>query len=300
MAKKEELLMQAQANSPAWSLQPATEMSTEQFVDWCQLVEERTGIVLNEQRRSYLQVQLNSRMLELGLSDYSDYYQKVLSGPSAAVEWTNFLDRLTVKETFFFRHPPSFELVGTHLARQLRNPAADSPLNLLSVGCSTGEEAWSLAITAAEQLRRANSSRSFAITGIDISAMALKTARAGCYSHQRLSKLEPQLRDRYFTELKGGQYQARRELMLRMCFGRFNALEIGSMPMSNMDVIFCQNLLIYFRRWQRREILNHLVARLSPGGLLVIGLGEITGWQHPELHLVENKQVLAFTRTGKQ
>lgn len=291
--------MQAQANSSAWKLQPAIDMSTEQFVDWCQLVEDRTGIVLNEQRRSLLQVSLNSRMLELGLSDYSDYYQKVLVGPSGAVEWATLVDRLTVKETIFFRHPPSYHLVSQYLADKLKKRAANKPINLLSVGCSTGEEAWSLAITVAEALRTAESECNFAITAIDISARALQAARSGCYSSQRLSVIEPELLHRYFEPAKPNQYQVRQDIKNRMCFGRFNVLDIADLPTRNVDIIFCQNLLIYFRRWQRREILNHLANRLAPGGLLVIGLGEITGWEHPELQIVDNKQVLAFTRKGK-
>ncbi len=299
MANKEELLMQAQANSPAWTLQQATDMSTQQFVDWCQLVEERTGMVLNEQRRSFLQVNLNSRMLELGLSDYSDYYQRVLSGPQAVVEWNCLLDRLTVKETLFFRHPPSFQHVGNHLADLLRQDKKDQPLSLLSVGCSTGEEAWSLAITAAEAISETKSQRSFALTAIDISARALRTARQGTYAAQQLACVDEKLLEKYFQRQQDGQLQVRHELAGRMCFGRFNALDIAGVPMNNMDVIFCQNLLIYFRRWQRREILNHLAGKLAPGGLLIIGLGEITGWSHPELRLVNNKQILAFTRVGR-
>ena len=68
--------------------------------------------------------------------------------------------------------------------------------------------------------------------------------------------------------------------------------------MTGMDVIFCQNLLIYFRRWRRREILNRLAERLVPGGLLVIGVGEMSDWQHPDLQPVADEQVLAFTRKG--
>ena len=77
-----------------------------------------------------------------------------------------------------------------------------------------------------------------------------------------------------------------------------NVLELAKAPISGMDVIFCQNLLIYFRRWRRREILNRLAERLAPGGLMVLGVGEVVGWQHPDLDPVPNEQVLAFTRKG--
>ncbi|MFU1924994.1 type 4 fimbrial methyltransferase PilK, partial [Klebsiella pneumoniae] len=73
---------------------------------------------------------------------------------------------------------------------------------------------------------------------------------------------------------------------------RLNVLDLAKAPWSGMDVIFCQNLLIYFRRWRRREILNRLAERLAPGGLLVIGVGEVVGWSHPELEPVADERVL--------
>ena len=87
-------------------------------------------------------------------------------------------------------------------------------------------------------------------------------------------------------------------LAARVCCAKLNVLELAKAPMSGMDVIFCQNLLIYFRRWRRRDILNRLAESLAPGGLLVVGVGEVAGWQHPQLVPVADERVLAFTRKG--
>lgn len=102
----------------------------------------------------------------------------------------------------------------------------------------------------------------------------------------------------YFTQQADGKYQVVNSLAKHLCFARLNMLDLAQAPISGMDIIFCQNVLIYFRRWQRREILNRLVARLAPGGLLVIGVGEVAGWQHPDLEPVADERVLAFTRKG--
>ncbi|HHN4253132.1 TPA: type 4 fimbrial methyltransferase PilK, partial [Pseudomonas aeruginosa] len=99
-----------QANG-VWSLQPLADMSAAEFRDWQVLLENRTGVVLNEQRRTFLQASLTARMRELGIGDYHSYYRQVTDGPRGAVEWATLLDRLTVQETRFFRHPPSFELL---------------------------------------------------------------------------------------------------------------------------------------------------------------------------------------------
>lgn len=279
-----------------WSLTPLAEMSAAEFRAWQSLLEERSGMVVSEQRRSFLQTNLSSRMREVGAPDYASYYRQVTAGARGAVEWSTLMDRLTVQETRFFRHAPSFELLSNHL--QLCNEQRDSnrPWSLWSVGCSSGEEAYSLAICAAEALERDADDSPYGVIGTDISLSALSRSREGVYGERRLEPIDSALRVRYFRALAGGQYQVSPQLEARVCFAKLNVLELADAPMSDMDVIFCQNLLIYFRRWRRREILNRLVERLAPGGLLVIGVGEVAGWQHPDLDPVANSQVLAFTR----
>ena len=73
-------------------------------------------------------------------------------------------------------------------------------------------------------------------------------------------------------------------------------LNIAQMPITEMDVIYTQNLLIYFRRWRRREILNEMVKRLKPGGLLVMGLGEAVEWTHPDMKRVTDDSVQAYIK----
>lgn len=279
-----------------WSLRPLADMSSAEFHDWQALLEERSGMVVTEQRRAFLQANLSSRMREVGVADYASYYRQVTDGPRGAVEWSSLMDRLTVQETRFFRHPPSFALLSRYM-QQRRNARNDAqPWSLWSVGCASGEETYSLAICVAEALALSGGEAPYGVIGTDISLSALARSRDGFYSHRRLEQLDSHLRERYFQLLPDDRFQVLPSLAARVCFARLNVLELASAPMSNMDVIFCQNLLIYFRRWRRREILNRLAERLAPGGLLVIGAGEVVGWQHPELVPVADSQVLAFTR----
>ena len=105
--------------SGVWALKPLADMTPAQFHDWQSLLEERTGVVINEQRRSFLQTNLTARMRELGMDDYSSYYRQVTDGPRGAVEWSTLLDRLTVQETRFFRHRPSFDLLDAYLRERV-------------------------------------------------------------------------------------------------------------------------------------------------------------------------------------
>ena len=279
-----------------WALEPLADMSPAEFHDWQALLEERSGMVVSERRRSFLQTNLSARMREVGAPDYASYYRQVTSGPRGAVEWSTLMDRLTVQETRFFRHPASFELLEDHLRHRLEQGPLERPLALWSVGCASGEETYSLAMTAAEVLAGSESQNCFGVTGTDISLSALAKSRAAVYGARRLEQVEPAMRDRYFLSSPDDRFQVLPALAARVCFARLNVLELANSPVSDMDVIFCQNLLIYFRRWRRREILNRLAECLAPGGLLVIGVGEVVGWQHPELLPVANDQVLAFTR----
>jgi len=283
--------------SGVWALQPLADMTATEFRDWQVLLEERTGVVLNERRQAFLQTNLSARMRELGVTDYATYYQQVTDGPRGAVEWSTLLDRLTVQETRFFRHRPSFEVLESYLRERLQQ-GMTQPWELWSVGCASGEEPYSLAISAAEVLRESEHPDHFGVTGTDISLNALNKARDGQYGARRLEQLDADLCQRYFLAQDDGRFKVLPNLAARVCCARLNVLELAKAPMSGMDVIFCQNLLIYFRRWRRREILNRLAERLAPGGLLVVGVGEVAGWQHPELIPVADERVLAFTRKG--
>ncbi|MCZ4320797.1 protein-glutamate O-methyltransferase [Pseudomonas anguilliseptica] len=283
--------------SGVWALQPLADMTATEFRDWQTLLEERTGVVLNERRRAFLQTNLSARMRELGVMDYATYYRQVTDGPRGAVEWSTLLDRLTVQETRFFRHRPSFEVLESYLRERLQQ-GLTQPWELWSVGCASGEEPYSLAISASEVLRESEHPDHFGVTGTDISLNALSKARDGQYGARRLEQLDDDLCQRYFLAQDDGRFKVVPNLAARVCCARLNVLELAKAPMSGMDVIFCQNLLIYFRRWRRREILNRLAERLVPGGLLVVGVGEVAGWQHPELIPVADERVLAFTRKG--
>ena len=138
-----------------WSLQPLPEMDGQQFRQWQTLLEARTGVCVSDQRKTFLQTSLGARMRELNLADYHTYFEYVTNGAAGAVEWSALIERLTVRETSFMRHRPSFEAVGRHLDLLLKGRDKERPLQLWSVGCASGEEAYSMAIMVEQSLRRA-------------------------------------------------------------------------------------------------------------------------------------------------
>lgn len=283
--------------TPNWSLQQLPEMDAKQFRQWQTLLEERTGVCVSDQRKTFLQTSLCARMREQQMTDYQAYYDYVTRGPLGAIEWSALIDRLTVRETSFMRHRPSFDRVAEHLGKLLSRPGKRKPLQLWSVGCASGEEAYSLAIVTEQALRDAKiPGRDYGVWATDISLKALEQGRAAQYASGRLGGLTKNERDTWFTSLPDGRQQVLAEVRERVCFSRMNILELAQAPLQDLDIIFCQNLLIYFRRWRRRDLLNLLVKRLAPGGLLVIGLGEIVDWNNPSLERVPDDRVQAYVR----
>ena len=277
-----------------WSLQSVPVLSDAQFTLWSKLLEERAGIYLGEQQKIFLQTQVTMRMRELGYHDYGDYYRRVVYGVAGMVEWALLVDRLVVNETRFFRHRPSVDFVGRQVAAYLQNSPDNGAYDLWSVGCSSGEEPYSLAMVLSDAYHSAGREPRYAITGTDISRAALCVARAGVYGERKVRLVEEHFRQSYFLPVADNQYQISSLLRDRICFNQGNVLDISEMPSIKVDAIFCQNLLVYFRRWLREQILNAFVARLKPGGILVIGLGEVVDWVHPDMRRVTVDAVQAY------
>ena len=136
----------------------------------------------------------------------------------------------------------------------------------------------------------------FGVTASDISFAALATGRKAVYHSRKLRDVDAVLRSKYFTRLSDTHFEVDEELRKRVCFAHLNVLDMEHAPVGKVHLIFCQNMLIYFDRERRIEILNSLVEHLLPGGVLILGAGEILGWQSPLLEKIEFNDTLAFRR----
>lgn len=286
------------SDAPAhgWSLKALPEMSNQQFSLWRELLESRTGIFVAEHRKSFLQSSLMQRMREVGVDDYQEYYDQIVHKPMGKIEWAKLIDSLTVQETRFFRDPEAFDYVAKYIAKHQARFTKKRPLDIWSVGCSSGEEVYSLAMVANEILRSFEETPSFLVTGTDISIPVLSKARKAVFSSRRLEAVSEHYVRHYFKQEPNGSYAITESLKRKTCFAQVNILQLDQVAKAPRDIIYCQNVLIYFRRWRRQEILNQLVARLAPGGLLVIGMGEIVDWKHEQLESIKGESITAFRK----
>ncbi len=269
-------------------------LSGDEFTAWSDLLASRTGVVVPPERRMFLESNLRRRLRELKLVDFSAYWH-LLQGEHGPQEWGTLVDRLTVHETHFFRHLPSYELIRRQLLPGLV-ASGRKDFHGWSVGCSTGEETWSLAMVVDHFARQQDAGLAWGVTGSDISQPSLETAREAIYRRAGQAEIPKGYRQRY-TQMQGRyKFAIDAELKKRVQFARLNLLHVERKPLRDLDLIFCQNVLIYFPRDRRHTILHHFTSCLRPGGYLILGPGEITDWAEPRLERLTDPRVVAFRR----
>ena len=211
-------------------------------------------------------------------SDRSAYAQRLAISPPGDIAWTKFLERMLVHETYFFRHPAQIELLCDRVLPGLdaeRRQAGRGTLTAWTAGCSTGEETWTMALSAA--CARGTTDRCepvpLSVLGTDISETVLAAARNGTYT--RLHALDsfraiPAWAVRHFAGLSEGDvWSVPASLRRDVSFVRHNLLD--SPPIAGADLVLCRNTLIYFDEAANRRAQANLAAALRPGGVLVLG-----------------------------
>lgn len=272
-------------------------MDDDEFLRWVQLLEERTGVVVPRERKQFLETNLRLRMQEVGARDFKSYHEELLGGRRGAVEWAVLVDRLTVHQTHFFRHQPSLALVADEILPAFEDRTrGNSAFHAWSVGCSTGEEAWSLAMVIDRYASDTAAPFHYGVTASDVSQPALAVGRQGRYPKSKLSEIPPDYRQRYCVREPGDTFVLSEALMRRVGFAMLNLLEVAQQPLRLIDLIYCQNVLIYFPRDRRLAVLDQLIECMRPGGYLVLGPGEMTGWRDPRLTRVAGQRTLAYRR----
>jgi chemotaxis methyl-accepting protein methylase len=274
-------------------------MDDAEFARWAELLERRTGVVVPPTRKPFLVTAVRGRMRETGHTVFADYFRDLHKMPEGAIEWTTLVDRLTVHETHFFRHPPSFDLIAGEWLPRVVKSGSQTALHAWSVGCATGEEAYTLAMVLDRFIASIRDAKVyFGVTATDVSLPALSVGRGALYSRAKANEIPPEFRERYVDEIDEDSFAIREPLRKRVGFAQFNLLDVARSPLKRLDLIYCQNVLIYFARDRRRELLSALAALLKPGGLLVLGPGEVTNFVHSQLSRVPHRQALAYLRNS--
>ncbi len=274
------------------------QMEPEQFQQWAVLLKKRTGMRLPDNRISFLVTNLGMRMRELGINNFQTYFDYVQNGREGAIEWDQLVHHLTVHETRFLRQESVIALIREKCLPTQHGGCEAAPvaINVWSVGCSTGEEPYSIAMAIDDHMRQFNTQYYLGVTASDISRSALSHGCKGIYTREQVKAIAPRWLNHYFFATEDNKFQINEDLRKRVCFNHLNILDMGSTPIGKMDIIVCQNLLIYFDKEQRIAIANTLAEHLQPGGLLILGVGELLNWEHPDVTRFIYANTLAFKR----
>jgi len=236
------------------------------------LVEQRSGIHLDDTRERFLGARIRQHMEERGIGSAGELLQRLRS---SNWEYEAFLERLLTQETSFFRYPSVFEALRNVVLKEMHTRKFwESPrtLRVWSAGCATGEEAYSIAIAVVEALMFVEA-WDIEILATDISAAALRHAERGVYPRRSLAALSPEQLDAHFTPAPGADHWQVRPRIRRLV--RFAPMNLAQpVYAGRMDVIFCMNVMIYFTDARRKALVRAFCDALNPGGYLVLGHAE--------------------------
>jgi len=255
------------------------------------IVEERLGLVFEEHRLDILDVALRARERATGAGSASAYVE-LLSHSRA--EQAALADLVTIPETHFFRNRDQFAALESHVLPHLER-AHPARLRILSAGCASGEEPYTVAMILDRKLP-ALAARAD-ILGVDLSEAQLALARAGRYAGWSLRETPPEYRQAYFTA-KRDRLELSGKIRARASFERRNLAEANEdlLAAESWDVVFCRNVTIYFSAEQTRALIARLARALSPGGFLFLGHTETLRGVSSAFHLQHRSGAFYYQR----
>lgn len=241
----------------------------------------KLGLSLGSGKSYLLRGRLQRRMSKLGLDDYGDYL-RLISSDSGEEELQHFVNAITTTKTDFFREREHFDWLSQEIFPSIKQSHLESgrkKIRLWSAGCSSGQEAYSLGMTALDSFwDQLDSGIDLRILGTDVNTEALSIAQAGIYPSEAMSSLGDRPAASYFRPMMLPEKrvsQAETALTKLIEFRKVNLIQKDYPIATKFDVILCRNVLYYFDPVPRQEVLERLSSYLVDGGWLVLSLTEI-------------------------
>jgi chemotaxis protein methyltransferase CheR len=249
-----------------------------------QVVTDELGIRMPDIKLTMLHGRLQRRLRELGLSSLKAYEARLHDPTHATIEQVALFDLATTNKTDFFREPAHFDYLVDRVLPDLAAGRSSWNLRLWCAGCSSGQEAYTLAMVLAEYART-HPGFDFSILGTDISARVLRQAASGTYHADLVEPVPAAIRQRYVMRGKGeraGQVRIVPELRAKIRLQRLNFMDERYDVPKEFDVVFFRNVLIYFEREVQQRVVSRQCKHLRSGGYLFVAHTEsLTGLDVP-------------------
>lgn len=256
-----------------------------EFLDLAKMVYDQFGIHLTDKKKALVRGRLNKVIKTRGLKTFGQYLQLVRQDKSG-LALIELIDRISTNHTFFFREADHFSFFQ-EVALEEIGTEGTGEIRIWCAGCATGEEAYTLAMLCREWAERRNFRGSFKILATDISVTALEHALGGQYNDERVRLVPQLLKAKYFQSAGPDCWTVSPELKSMILFKRLNFMDAAFPFRNSFHGIFCRNVMIYFDKATKNDLVQRLTRHLFPGRYLFIGHSETLGRDTFDLEYVK-------------
>lgn len=225
------------------------------------------------QKRSLIEGRLQSVVKEKGFNNFADFIDNLISDKSGG-EVSLLVSKLTTNFTYFMREEQHFDFLRNTVLPDFLPKIKDKNLCIWSAGCSSGEEPYTIAMVLDDYFGNKKNGIDSRVLASDISEKVLSSAKSGIYGDDRMNKLSPEWKKKYFNDLGQDSFQVKPLLKQEVIFRKFNLMEPVFKFKRKFHVIFCRNVMIYFDSETRSTLAEKFCQNLVPGGYLFIGMSE--------------------------
>lgn len=245
------------------------QLTNVEFKELQDYIYQKSGMFFPISRKNYIEQKILKRISTLRYANFKDYLN-ILKNELIRTEIINLFNEITVNETFFFRDLPQLEVLEKHILPEAVNNGKKS-INILSAGCSSGEEAYTISIILKEKFPQL----SYNILGIDISDMVVAKAFRGEYTEYAVRFVPKPYFKKYFETSENGNYKFLDSHRTNIKFMKYNLMDFDTLPFpSSFDVIFCRYVLIYFDKDSKQKVITSFYNKMSDNGYLILGNSE--------------------------
>jgi len=248
-------------------------ITNEEFQQLADYIRRYYGINLKEEKKALVIGRLQNELVRKNISSFTDYFRYVTTDKTGDA-LIALVDRITTNHTYFMREAEHFRFFRDVTVPYLKKTVSNRDLRIWSAGCSTGEEAYTLAMILDEQLSNDMPKWDKRVLATDISARVLDKARSGIYSSEEITTVPAVWKTRYFKKIDNDRVMVAENIKKEVIFRRFNLMDQVYPFKKKFHVIFCRNVMIYFDAKTKAELINKFYEHTEYGGYLFIGHSE--------------------------
>ncbi len=231
------------------------------------------GIYLKKEKQTLLRGRLSGVLNEMGFTNFMQYYNYMLADKSGGGLMT-LVDKITTNHTYFMREPDHFHYFKKVVLPYLESSVKDRDLRIWSAACSSGEESYTLAMIIDEYFSGKKMFWDTKLLATDISRSVLKTAKRGVYTRERIEPIPASWKAKYFKKYKDENFAVCDEIKNEVIYRKFNLIEKKFPFRRKFHTIFCRNVMIYFDKQTKCELVEKFHEYIEPGGYLFVGHSE--------------------------